>query len=171
MSAVQDQIWAGIHESDRGVVFIPKDFLYLGRRDVADQALSRLARPDSIQRFGLGLHLFPSRGGAFGQASADPVETAIALGRQTAGSAVPSGAVVLHRLGLTRKDPSVLLYLSYGKTRRVTIGGSVFSVASCGTESSPCCKSDQFDGIPRAVDSRKASGRVIPRSGFEKVSQ
>lgn len=137
MSAVQDQILARIRESDRSVVFIPKDFLDLGSRDAADQALSRLAKLGAIQRLGRGLYFYPGRGGASEKVSADPDEIAAALGRQTGSQVVPSGAVAAHRLGLTRQIPAVPLYLTDGRTRRVTIGGRVFQLRHAGPKDLP----------------------------------
>jgi predicted transcriptional regulator of viral defense system len=62
MTTVHDQILARIRARARGSVFIPKDFLDLGSRDAADQALSRLAKLGAIQRLGRGLYLYPRNG-------------------------------------------------------------------------------------------------------------
>ena len=81
MSAVQDQILARVREGGRGRVFIPKDFLDIGSRDAADQALSRLAKLGSIRRLGRGLYLYPSRGSAGDAVSTNQDEIAAALER------------------------------------------------------------------------------------------
>lgn len=129
MSAVQEQILARIRERGCGRVFIPKDFLDLGNRDAADQALSRLARLGDIQRLGRGLYLYPRKQETAGSlAPADQDEIAEALGRQTGSRVVPSGAVSAHRLGLTKKVPSGLTYLTDGRTRQIRIGGTVFQL-------------------------------------------
>jgi hypothetical protein len=129
MSAVQDQVLARIRARGRGRVFIPKDFLDLGSRDAADQALSRLAKIGAIERLGRGLYLYPRKGGTgVAVAPADQDEIAAAIGRQTGSQVVPSGAMAASRLGLTRQVPAVPLYLTDGRTRRVTIDGIVFQL-------------------------------------------
>ena len=129
MSAVQDQILARIRERDRGRVFIPKDFLDLGSRDAADQALSRLARLGDIERLGRGLYLYPWKSTtATASAPAEQDEIADALGRQTGSRVVPSGAMAANRLGLTRQVPAGPHYLTDGRTRQVRIGSIVFQL-------------------------------------------
>lgn len=129
MSAVQDLILARIRASGIGRVFVPKDFLDLGSRDAADQALSRLAKLDVIQRLGRGLYLYPRKGkNGVSVAPADQDEIATALGRQTGSQVVPAGGMAANRLGLTRQAPAVPLYLTDGRTRRVTIGSMVYQL-------------------------------------------
>lgn len=129
MTAVQDQILARIRERGRGRVFIPKDFLDLGSRDAADQALSRLAKLGDIQRLGRGLYLYPRKPGvAVLTAPADQDEIADALGRQTGSRVVPSGAMAANRLGLTRHVPAAPLYLTDGRRRQIRIGNAVFQL-------------------------------------------
>ncbi len=165
MSAVQDQILARIRAGGRGHVFIPKDFLDLGSRDAADQALSRLARLGAIQRLGRGLYLYPIRRAASEAASADPDEIAAALGRQTGSQVVPSGAMAASRLGLTRQIPAVPLYLTDGRTRRVAIGGSVFQLRHAAPKDLPAASQTSsmvFQAL-RYLGKESVDGRVIER--------
>lgn len=127
MPALQDQILARIHERGRWRVFIPKDFLDLGTRDAADQALSRLARGGNIERLGRGLYLYPKRS-AVALPPVDNDEIADALGRQTGSRVVPSGAMAADRLGLTAEVAVAPIYLTDGRTRQVKIGGLVFEL-------------------------------------------
>lgn len=127
--AVHDQILARIHAQGRGKVYIPKDFLDLGSRDAADQALSRLVRNGDIIRLGRGLYIYPlTQDTNESFSSADQDEIAHALGRRTGSKVVPSGAVSAHRFGLTRKIPIGLTYLTDGRTRQVRIGDRVFQL-------------------------------------------
>ena len=125
MSTVQDQIQARIRERGRGGVFIPKDFLDLGSRDAADQALSRLAKLGDIVRLGRGLYLYPRRSAL---ATADKDEIADALGRQTGSQVIPSGAMAANRLGLTKGGSATTVYLTDGRTRQVRIGSVLFEL-------------------------------------------
>ena len=129
MSAVQEQIVFRIRERGHGTVFIAKDFLDIGSRDAADQALSRLARLGVIQRLGRGLYL-----NAEGLDTAQPVlpadldEITDALGRQTGSQVVPSGAMAASRLGLSNQVPAMPVYLTDGRSRQVTIRGVLFQL-------------------------------------------
>lgn len=126
---MQDQILARIRERGRGHVFIPKDFLDLGSRDAADQALSRLAKLGDIQRLGRGLYLYARKpSAALVSAPADQDEIADALGRQTGSQVVPSGAMAANRFGLTNHVPAGPVYLTDGRTRRVRIGSVIFEL-------------------------------------------
>lgn len=165
MSAVQDQILARIRAGGRGHVFIPKDFLDLGSRDAADQALSRLARLGAIQRLGRGLYLYPIRGTASDTASAEPDEIAAALGRQTGSQVVPSGAMAASRLGLTPQVPAVPLYLTDGRTRRVAIAGSVFQLRHAAPKDLPAASQTSsmvFQAL-RYLGKESVDGCVIER--------
>ena len=48
--ALQDKIVDRLCRQGRGKVFTPKDFLDIGSRDAVDQALSRLAKAETVQR-------------------------------------------------------------------------------------------------------------------------
>ena len=138
MSAVQDQILARIRECGRGRIFITKDFLDLGSRDAADQALSRLAKAGDIARLGRGLYHFPRSGERTpGASRLDQDEIAEALGRQTGSRVVPSGAIAANRLGLSREGAAELVYLTDGRTRQVKIGGSVFQLRHASPKALP----------------------------------
>lgn len=165
MFAVQDQILARIRAGGRGHVFIPKDFLDLGSRDAADQALSRLAKLGAIQRLGRGLYLYPNRGIAVDSVSTDQDEIAEALGRQTGSQVVPSGAMAANRLGLTRQIPAVPLYLTDGRTRKVAIGGRVFQLRHTAPKDLPAASrtsSMVFQAL-RHLGKESVDDRVIER--------
>lgn len=126
---MQDQVLARIRQRGRGRVFIPKDFLDLGSRDAADQALSRLAKVGQIQRLGRGLYLHPRMSSAtLASGPADQDEIADALGRKTGSRVVPSGAMAANRLGLTNDVPAAPVYLTDGRTRQVRIGSLLFQL-------------------------------------------
>ena len=129
MSTVQDQILQRIRKQGRGKVFIPKDFLDLGSRDAADQALSRLVKSGDVQRLGRGLYHFPAVNERSGSPFvADLDDIADAIGRQTGSQVVPSGAVAANRLGLSSQLPAKQLYLTDGRTRQVRIDGMLFEI-------------------------------------------
>lgn len=129
MNAIQDKILDRIRTQGRGKVFIPKDFLDLGSRDAADQALSRLVKSGAIERLGRGLYHYPQRNERLGIPLApDLDDIADALGRQTGSRVVPSGAVAANRLGLSTQVPARPVYLTDGRTRQVRIGSTVIQL-------------------------------------------
>lgn len=164
MTAVKDQILARIRERGRGRIFIPKDFLDLGSRDAADQALSRLVKLGDIQRLGRGLYLYP-RKPKVAVASADEDEIADALGRQTGSRVVPTGAMAANRLGLTRQVPAGPHYLTDGRTRQVRIGSVVFQLRHAAPKDLPAASrisSMVFQAL-RFLGKDSVNERVIAR--------
>ncbi len=129
MFTVQEQILQRIRKQGQGKVFIPKDFLDLGSRDAADQALSRLVKSGDVQRLGRGLYHYPAvTEWLKTPLVADLDDIADAIGRQTGSQVVPSGAVAANRLGLSSQLPSNQLYLTDGRTRQVRIDGMLFEI-------------------------------------------
>jgi hypothetical protein len=129
MTSVQDDILGRIRKQGRGKVFIPKDFLDLGSRDAADQALFRLARSGTIERLGRGLYHYPWMNERLGiPLGPDLDEIAEALARQTGSRVVPSGAVAANRLGLSTQVPAKPVYLTDGRTRQVRVGNTTIQI-------------------------------------------
>lgn len=127
MPTVQEQILDRIRRKGRGKVFITKDFLDLGSRFAVDQALSRLARAEEVQRLGRGLYHYPQMNPTLGiPLSPDTDEIAEALARQTGSRVAPSGAVAANRLGLSTQVPAKPVYLTDGRTRQVRVGNLEF---------------------------------------------
>jgi len=129
MDNLQDQILKRMRQHGPGGVFTPKDFLDLGSRDAVDQALSRLARQDGLQRLARGLYYFPRVNPRFNiVVPPDADQIADALGRQTGSRVVPSGAVAANRFGLTTQVPARPVYLTDGNSRQIRIGDMVFQM-------------------------------------------
>ena len=122
-TSIQDMIVDRLCRHGRGKVFTPKDFLDIGSRDAVDQALSRLARADTVQRLGRGLYCYPKVNKRLGIAIPPDVdEIADALARQTGSRIAPSGATAANRLGLSTQVPAKPVYLTDGRSRQVRIG-------------------------------------------------
>ena len=101
-----------------------KGLLHLGNRAAVDQALSRLAERGQLVRAGRGVYLLPvtSRLGT----RAPSVEVAVeALATQSGEVIVSSGAAAANTLGLTTQVPTRAIYLTSGRTRKVSLGKHV----------------------------------------------
>lgn len=128
-ASVQDKIVQRVRRLGRGKVFTPKDFLDIGSREAVDQALSRLAKAQTVQRLGRGLYCYPRINKRLGIAVPPEIdEIADALARQTGSRIAPSGATAANRLGLSTQVPAKPVYLTDGRSRRVRVGNSVVVV-------------------------------------------
>ena len=128
-TSIPDKIVARLRRQGRGKVFTPKDFLDIGSRDAVDQALSRLAKAETVQRLGRGLYCYPKINKRLGIAIPPDVdEIADALARQTGSRIAPSGATAANRLGLSTQVPAKPVYLTDGRSRQVRVGNFVVVV-------------------------------------------
>jgi hypothetical protein len=127
MDTMKANVLDRIRSSGRGAVFTPKDFLDIGSRDAADQALSRLTQNGQLQRLGRGLYYYPQMNRRLRIPLAPNMDAiADALGRQTGSRVIPSSAVAANRLGLSSQVPAKPIYLSDGRTRKVRVGNVEF---------------------------------------------
>jgi hypothetical protein len=128
-ASIQDKIVDRLRRQGRGKVFTPKDFLDIGSREAVDQALSRLAKAETVQRLRRGLYCYPRINERLGIAIPPDVdEIADALARQTGSRIVPSGATAANRLGLSTQVPAKPVYLTDGRSRQVRVGNFVVVV-------------------------------------------
>ena len=128
-TSIPDKIVDRLRRQGRGKVFTPKDFLDIGSRDAVDQALSRLAKAETVQRLGRGLYCYPKINKRLGIAIPPDVdEIADALARQTGSRIAPSGATAANRLGLSTQVPAKPVYLTDGRSRQVRVGNFVVVV-------------------------------------------
>lgn len=104
-----------------GGLLSPKEFLHLGSRYAVDQAMSRLVKSGKLLRVGRGLYTPPvqSRFGSRPPTSWSLVET---LARQNGEIVAPHGASAANVLGLTAQNPVHEVYLTTGRSRKLTLG-------------------------------------------------
>jgi hypothetical protein len=127
--SIQDTIVDRLRRQGRGKVFTPKDFLDIGSREAVDQALSRLARHETVHRLGRGLYYHPKINKRLGiSIPPDVDEIADALARQTGSRIIPSGATAANRLGLSTQVPAKPVYLTDGRSRLVRVGNFVIVI-------------------------------------------
>lgn len=111
-----------IQGKSRGWVFTPKDFMDIGSRDAVDQALSRLARRQTIRRLGRGLYDYPRQNRRLGVMAPPMDAVASAVARKTNSRLQVSGAQAANSLRLSTQVPAHRTYLTDGPTRRICIG-------------------------------------------------
>ena len=124
MLRLTEQILVHAKGLPEGTPVAAKSLLHLGNRPAVDQALLRLAARSQLIRTGRGIYLLPviSR---FGK-RAPSVERAVeALASQRGEVIVPSGAAAANTLGLTTQVPIRSVYLTSGRTRKMSFGKQV----------------------------------------------
>ncbi|RZN34385.1 DUF6088 family protein [Bradyrhizobium sp. Leo121] len=121
MQRLTEQILEHATRLPEGTPVAAKSLLHLGNRAAVDQALSRLAERGQLIRAGRGVYLLPvtSRFGT----RAPSVEQAVeALAAQRGEVIVSSGAAAANSLGLTTQVPVRSVYLTSGRTRKMSLG-------------------------------------------------
>jgi hypothetical protein len=124
MQRLTEQILAHAKRLPEGAPVAAKSLLHLGNRAAVDQALSRLAERGQLLRAGRGVYLLPvtSRFGT----RAPSVEQAVeALASQRGEVIVSSGAAAANSLGLTTQVPVRSVYLTSGRTRKMSLGKQI----------------------------------------------
>ena len=124
MQRLTDQILEHAKRLPEGAPVAAKSLLHLGNRAAVDQALSRLAERGKLIRAGRGVYLLPvtSRFGT----RAPSVEQAVeAIAAQRGEVIVWSGAAAANSLGLTTQVPVRFVYLTSGRTRKMSLGKQI----------------------------------------------
>ena len=120
--SLRSRILTRVRARGRGGVYIPQDFLDLGRRAAIDSALHRLVRSGELRRAGRGLYHYPSVG-RFGLVPPGEDELVTAIGRRTLSVMLLAGAGALNRLGLSTQVPARSVYLTDGPSRTLILDG------------------------------------------------
>jgi hypothetical protein len=127
MQRLSEQILAHAEGMPEGAPVSAKALLHLGNRAAVDQALSRLAERGRLMRAGRGVYVRPiaSRFGA----RAPSVEQAVeALAAQRGEVIVSNGAAAANALGLTTQVPVRSVYLTSGRSRKMSLGKQVIEL-------------------------------------------
>src|ERR1700694_1481361 len=124
MQTIAEKILGRAKTLPEGALISAKELLHLGSRAAVDQALKRLEARNELMRLVRGVYVRPVKT-RFGvrAPSAERVVEGIAATR--AETVVAHGAAAANSLGLTTQVPTKLVYLTSGKSRRLTLGAQV----------------------------------------------
>ena len=127
MQSVHQQVLTIILGFERGEIFFPEKFDYIGNSDSIRQALSRICKDGLIIRISKGIYLYPIIDSELGflYPSVDTVAKAIA--KRDKARIIPTGAYALNRLGLSSQMPMNVIYLTDGISRRIRIGNQTIT--------------------------------------------
>jgi hypothetical protein len=121
MPTLAETILERAKELPEGTTLSAKGLLHLGSRAAVDQSLSRLVRSGQLLRVGRGLYVRPvqTRFGVRPPLVATVVESVAGLKGETL---VPHGAAAANALGLSTQVPVRTVYLTSGRSRRLSLG-------------------------------------------------
>lgn len=128
MQYIANKVIRRIISKGRGSVFVPKDFLDIGRRAAVDQALSRLVKAGTIRRLRWGVYDYPRRHSRLGILSPSPDHVAKAIADRDGSKLQVSGARAANMLGLSTQVPAKYVYLTDGSTKDITLGNRTVSL-------------------------------------------
>ena len=127
MTTLPEAIRQHSRSLSEGCVLSPKEFLHLGSRAAIDQAFSRLARSGELLRVARGVYVAPVSS-RFGTRSPSPEKVVKAFAEKTGEVVVSHGANSANALGLTQQVPTREIFLSSGRSRKLSLGRSVVTI-------------------------------------------
>ncbi len=124
MSGIKERVLEHSERLPEGAVVAPTAFLHLGSRAAVDQALSRLAKSGELLRVERGRYLRPART-RYGKRASAPERVVRQIANLTGETVARSGAAAANALGLTTQVPVRPVFLTSGRSRRLTLGKQV----------------------------------------------
>ena len=167
--SVDSRLLVTIRGRGRGSVFVPAEFLGIGSNVAVDQALHRMAQKGTIRRLDRGLYDFPKVHPVRGplMPSAEDVVRALAVRDRKRPQPVgriqvqPAGAYAANILGLTKKLPAKLLFLTDGPTRTVNIGTMTIQLRR--TTAKNMATAGRLSGLLMGALRELGNGQVTPK--------
>jgi hypothetical protein len=121
MNSLSDQVLRHLEAQPPGTPLTAKGLLHLGGRAAIDQTLSRMARRGDVMRLGRGVYTRPVRT-KYGVRSPLAEEVIEQLAAARGETIFSSGAAAANALGLTTQVPVKSVYLTSGRSRRLSLG-------------------------------------------------
>jgi hypothetical protein len=170
-----------LHETatlPEGTPITAKMWLHLGNRAALDQALSRLTRRGKLLRAGRGVYVAPvtSRFGSRAPSAQKVVEE---LSMRRGETVVSSGASAANALGLTTQVPTRTVYLTSGRSRKITLGKQIvhlqhapaWQLTLAKEPAGEIVRALAWAGPERVNMVLKEIETKVPRSEFQRISQ
>ena len=161
-----------------GTPITAKMLLRLGIRAALDQALSRLVRRSKLLRAGRGVYVAPvsSRFGSRAPSAQKVVEE---LSMRRGETIAPSGANAANALGLTTQVPTRMVYLTSGRSRKITLGKQIvhlqhapaWQLTLAREPAGEIIRALAWAGPERVNQALKEIEAKVPRSEFQRISQ
>lgn len=160
-----------------GGVLSPKEFLHLGSRSAVDQAFSRLAKAGTLLRVARGAYAAPVSS-RFGSRAPAPEKVVKALAEQSGEIVVPHGASSANALGLTQQVPIREVYLTSGRSRKLSLGRYEVTVkhaprwmlALGGSQAGAAVRALAWMGPTHVRESLAALRRTLPSTEWQALT-
>lgn len=126
MESIARKIENRIKGFGRGKIFFADDFLDFGSSDAIRQTLLRLTKSGVIIRVAQGIYCYPEIDETLGLGVIYPtdIQIAEALAERSHSKIVPTGDYALNVLGLSTQVPLNSVFLTNGKSRRISVSGN-----------------------------------------------
>ena len=176
MQRLTEQILAHAKGLPEGTPVAAKSLLHLGNRAAVDQALLRLSARRQLLRAGRGVYLLPVTN-RFGTRAPSVEHALAALASQRGEVIVPSGAAAANTLGLTTQVPIRSVYLTSGRTRRMSLGQQVvelrhaprWQLAMARRPAGEAVRALAWLGPAKAGGALKTLKRKLPPAAFNEI--
>jgi DNA-binding GntR family transcriptional regulator len=161
-----------------GTPITAKMWLHLGSRAALDQALSRLVRRGKLLRAGRGVYVAPVAS-RFGSRAPSVQKVVEELSLRRGETVVPSGASAANALGLTTQVPTRTVYLTSGRSRKITLDKQIVHLQHAPSWQLTLAKEPAGEivralawaGPERVNRALKEIEAKVPRSEFRRISQ
>ena len=161
-----------------GTPITAKMWLHLGNRAALDQALSRLVRRGKLLRAGRGVYVAPVAS-RFGSRAPSVQKVVEELSLRRGETVVPSGASAANALGLTTQVPTRTVYLTSGRSRKITLDKQIVHLQHAPSWQLMLAKEPAGEivralawaGPERVNRALKEIEVKVPRSEFRRISQ
>ena len=120
--SIESRIFSRIKRWGPGTVVLPTHFLDIGSREAVGIALFRLVKDGKLRRLSRGVYDLPRTDPLLGELSPTIEAVTKAITRRDRIKLQPSGAYALNLLGLSEQVPAKVVFLTEGKSRKLTIG-------------------------------------------------
>jgi hypothetical protein len=161
-----------------GTPITAKMLLRLGGRAALDQALSRLVRRGKLLRVGRGVYVAPVSG-RFGTRAPSAQKVVEELSLRRGETIAPSGASAANALGLTTQVPTRMVYLTSGRSRKITLGKQIvhlqhapaWQLTLAREPAGEIIRALAWAGPKRVNQALKEIETKVPQSEFQRISQ
>lgn len=123
MESIDYKILKSLKKRGRGTVFYADEYAHYANPNRVRKALEQLTKAGQIIRVARGIYCFPKKDKLFGTGYLLPSfdDVAVAIAKRDGARIVPTGVHALNRVGLSTQLPMNFVYLTDGKSRKVTL--------------------------------------------------
>jgi hypothetical protein len=122
MQSIVNSVLFRIRGNGRGWVFSPTDFIDLAELRTVNVVLGRLTKAGKIRRLSRGIYDYPRLHSKLGTLFPEINSVVKAIIGRDKIRLQPAGAYAANMLGLSEQVPSKVVFLTDGKSKKITIG-------------------------------------------------